>query len=283
MTSSTSTGNRPVTDMDVARKAVAEAAALAAEIRAGGLDVDYKTSVSDVVTQADRAAEAHVVATLAELRPDDGILGEEGSAKESRSGRTWVIDPVDGTYNFTAGSDYWCSALALVEGDPHSPDRVLLGAVHQVAGDRTWIGGPELPTERTDARGTHRVGVLDDATRADRVCAATYLHSSFFGDAADEEGDAAGRAALAHRWSRAVGRFATWRALGSASLDLAGVADGREGAWFQHSVAPWDWLPGFALVAGAGGAGVLSGGWRVAGPSGIVGEIAALLADPAGA
>ncbi|WP_448852116.1 inositol monophosphatase family protein [Corynebacterium sp. 335C] len=277
----TATANRPVTDMDVARKAVAEAAALAAELRAGGLDVDYKTSVSDVVTQADRAAEEHVVSTLAELRPDDGILGEEGSAKESRSGRTWVIDPVDGTYNFTAGSDYWCSALALVEGDPHAPDRVLLGAVHQVAGGRTWIGGPELPTERTDARGTRRVGTLDDGLRAASTCAATYLHSSFFGDGASAADDAAERAALVSRWSRAIGRFATWRALGSASLDLAGVADGREGAWFQHSVAPWDWLPGFALVAGAGGAGVLSGGWRVAGPAGIVGEVAAILADPA--
>lgn len=259
------------TDMDVARAAVTRAAELAADIRDGGLEVDYKTSISDVVTQADRAAEEHVVETLARLRPDDGILGEEGSAKESASGRTWVIDPVDGTYNFTTGSDYWCSALALVTGDPHHPEHVLLGAVHQVAGSRTWIGGPEVPTVRLDAHGEHACAVLDDAARAASTNAATYLHGPVFGETEAVD------ARLAHVWARAIGRFATWRALGSASLDLAGVADGRHGCWFQYSVAPWDWLPGLALVAGAGGVGVLSDGWRVAGPAGVVGEAAGVL------
>lgn len=63
------------------------------------------------------------------LRPDDGVLGEEGAARESSSGRTWVIDPVDGTYNFTSNSDYFCSALALVAGSPSEPDELLFGAV----------------------------------------------------------------------------------------------------------------------------------------------------------
>ena len=80
---------------------------------AEGLQAQHKTSISDVVTAADHAAEELVESTLRRLRPDDGIVGEEGAEAPSRSGRTWVIDPVDGTYNFLSGLGTWCSALAL--------------------------------------------------------------------------------------------------------------------------------------------------------------------------
>lgn len=254
-------------DATLAARIVARAAEMAADMRAEGLETEFKTSVSDVVTAADRAAEAFVVGELSRLRPDDGILGEEGAAKTGTSGRTWVIDPVDGTYNFTSGSDYWCSALALVEGDPDSPDRVLLGAVHRTAGSVTWVGGPDLPTTRTDAAGTVTLRRLDDADAAS-ISAGTYLHSSRLTDES-----------LVRPWLEAAGRFATWRMFGSASVDLAGVAEGRIGAWFQHSVASWDWLPGHALVAGVGGACALAGGWRIAGPESVVAELARILGE----
>ena len=82
-------------------------------MRMAGLQSQQKTSVSDVVTAADHAAEAYVLAQLQRCRPEDGILGEEGASVQGTSGRTWVIDPVDGTYNFLHGSTYWCSAIAL--------------------------------------------------------------------------------------------------------------------------------------------------------------------------
>jgi len=252
-------------DARVAANVVKRAAELARRMRDEGLETEYKTSVSDVVTAADRAAEEMVVAELARLRPDDGILGEEGSAKDGTSGRTWVIDPVDGTYNFTTGSDYWCSAIALVEGAPEDPDRLTLGAVHRASTGETWVGGPELPTFVSDARGSVRLAELADAAAED-ICAGTYLHTTRL---ADDD--------VAPAWLEASARFATWRMFGSASVDLAGVADGRLGAWFQHSVAPWDWLPGHALVAGVGGVGELAGGWRIAGPASVVAELREIL------
>ena len=100
-----------------------------------------KTSISDVVTAADHAAERLVVDTLAVERPDDGVLGEEGASRAGTSGRTWVIDPVDGTYNFVAGLDWWCSAIALTDGDD-----LVLGAIHHPATGRTFVGGPGLPS-----------------------------------------------------------------------------------------------------------------------------------------
>lgn len=124
-------------DTAIAAAIVKRAASVASEMRAEGMVKGFKTSISDVVTAADRAAEKFVVDALARFRPNDGILGEEGSAKESQSGRTWVIDPVDGTYNFTSGSDYWCSALALVIGDVNDPEDLILGAVHRPASGET--------------------------------------------------------------------------------------------------------------------------------------------------
>ncbi|MFD5869176.1 inositol monophosphatase family protein [Corynebacterium sp. NPDC060344] len=265
MTTATDSPDTSLDDAALAARVVARAAELAARMRAEGLETEFKTSISDVVTAADRAAEELVVSELARLRPDDGILGEEGSAKEGTSGRTWVIDPVDGTYNFTSGSDYWCSAIALVEGSPDAPDRIILGAVHRTVGNVTWVGGPDLPTTRTDDRGIVELPRLSDADAAS-LSVGTYLHPGWLGDDS-----------LLSPWLAAAEKFATWRILGSASVDLAGVAEGRVGAWYQHSVASWDWLPGIALVAGAGGATEFVDGWRIAGPASVVAELKATL------
>lgn len=258
------------TDMGVAVAIVKRAAAIAARMRDEGLVTEYKTSLSDVVTAADRAAEKFVVDALAALRPEDGILGEEGSAKESKSGRTWVIDPVDGTYNFTTGSDYWCSALALVVGDANDPEQLILGAVHRPASGESWIGGSEIPTTRINLNGT-----VDDlqveSHPLNEVCAATYLHTTVVGSEEESEVTAT------KSWLDAVSRCATWRMLGSASVDMAGLVDGRVGVWFQRDVAPWDWLPGCALIEGAGGDCVSVGRWKLAGSTDQVAELREVL------
>ncbi|MEP6980367.1 MAG: inositol monophosphatase family protein, partial [Nakamurella sp.] len=102
-------------DLDLAAQLVTEAGKLALTMRQGLLVVDRKTSISDVVSDADTAAEAMIAERLAQLRPADGLIGEEGAARDGR--RTWIVDPVDGTYNFVSGLPEWCSALALVDGD----------------------------------------------------------------------------------------------------------------------------------------------------------------------
>ena len=128
-------------DAALAADLVREAGLLALELRGSGLRVDTKTSVSDVVTAADHAAERLIVDHLGAWRPDDGVLAEEGNERPSHSGRTWVIDPVDGTYNFVHGLTWWCSAVALVVDD--AP---LVGAVYHPHDDLLYVGGPDLPT-----------------------------------------------------------------------------------------------------------------------------------------
>lgn len=218
-------------DAALATRVVREAGTLAARMRGEGLTAENKTSISDVVTAADHAAEQLVVDTLAAERPGDGVLGEEGASRTGTSGRTWVIDPVDGTYNFVAGLDWWCSAIALLDGDD-----LVLGAVHHPATGRTFVGGPGLPTTVDGVP----VEPLGDRPLTE-ACLTTYLHPPSY---ADEVGAA---------FDRMVGGAATLRMLGSASMDATAIAQGSLHLRCQHSLPPWDELPGAALILGAGG------------------------------
>ena len=248
-------------DAALAADLVREAALLAARIRSEGLDVERKTSGSDVVTQADTAAERLIVERLAAARPDDAIVGEEGTSRPGTSGRTWVIDPVDGTYNFIRGSDWWCSALAL-----RDEDDVLLGAVHHASTGRTWVGGPGLPSTCDGVP----LGPLPVTPREAR-CAVTYLHPPFY---ASEVGQA---------FARALQQVGTLRMLGSGTMDCTSVAGGQWDVLLQHSVPDWDRLPGAAIVRGVGGDSVVvrAAGvdWTVTGEPAAVADVRAALLD----
>nr|WP_253945339.1 inositol monophosphatase family protein [Nocardioides sp. zg-DK7169] len=248
-------------DAGLAARLVTEAGRLAHAMRAEGLDAEQKTSVSDVVTAADRAAERLVVQTLAAERPADGVLGEEGSARDGTSGRTWVIDPVDGTYNFVAGLDWWCSALALRDGED-----LLLGAVHHPASGTTYVGGPGVPATANGVA----LAPLADRPLAD-ACLTTYLHPPFLGT---EVGEA---------FARMASGAATVRMLGSGSMDAMAIASGRLHVLCQHSVPPWDELPGAAIIRAVGGETrhVEAAGrrWYVAGAPTAVAEVCAALSE----
>ena len=221
----------PVDDFSLAEELVRDAGTLASSMLNEGLETHYKTSVSDVVSAADHAAERLVVGRLRTLRPDDGLVGEEGSTSPG-DGRTWYVDPVDGTYNFLSGVPYWCSAVGLV--DRAGP---AVGAVYYPAVDELWIGGPD---HSTMLNGVPVTALVDQSLA--KLSIATYLHPRHLGD----------RERVAS-WQAAIGRAATVRMLGSASVDLASVASGRLGIFLQANLKPWDWFPGAALVLGAGG------------------------------
>lgn len=261
-------------DLQLAAELVTAAGDLALRMRSEGLQGERKTSVSDVVTAADHAAEALVKETLARRRPADGVFGEEGTDSPGTSGRTWVIDPVDGTYNFLQGSPYWCSAIAL--RDDSTPDAatsadpgVLLGAVYQPQTGRLWVGGDGHPTTLNGAP----VRVTEDVG-AGMLSLGSYLHPTRYFD--DD---------ILQPWRHAASRAATVRMLGSGSTDLGSVSTGELGYWFQLACPQWDWLPGKALVRAAGGVtrvvtlpGSLDDGralnWFIAGPPRAVAETA---------
>ncbi|MFW8636937.1 histidinol-phosphatase [Cribrihabitans pelagius] len=126
-------------DLEVAhRMADAARAAILPYFRAEGLEAENKLSSGfDPVTAADRAAEQAMRAVLAELRPRDGILGEEFGAAKGSSGRTWVLDPIDGTRAFLSGTPTWGVLIAL--SDHSGP---VLGVIDQPYTGERFTGAP---------------------------------------------------------------------------------------------------------------------------------------------
>ncbi len=225
---------------------------------AEGLRTEHKTSISDVVSAADRAAEDLIATRLRTERPDDGVIGEEGTSDPGE--RTWFVDPVDGTYNFLCGLPFWCSALALTD-----PDGLVLGAVHQPVTGELWLAGRGHPTTLNATL----LPPLVDRPLAE-VSMTTYLHPTSLPDDT-----------IRVPLLQAMQRAATVRMLGSGSVELASIATGRIGVSVQLNSLDWDWYPGVALVRGVGGAAevVAAHGhdWHVAGSRQAVAELIAII------
>ncbi|GAA1424978.1 inositol monophosphatase family protein [Agrococcus citreus] len=217
-----------------------EAAELARIRRHEGVDVAAsKSSLVDIVTEADREVERFVVERLLAARPDDGILGEEGASVAGTSGLTWVIDPIDGTVNYFYDIPAYAVSIALVEGEPEPTTwRALSGVVvNGATGERFEAlrgGGARLDG--------HEIRV------ADAVPASMALVGTGFGyDAGRRERQAAVVQGL-------IGSVRDIRRIGSAALDLASVACGRLNGYFERGLQPWDMAAGALLVEEAGGA-----------------------------
>lgn len=252
-------------DVDLAARAVRAGAAAAlavvrgADTRDGAdLGIEVKDAgPTDLVSRADTAAEAAIVEILAAERPGDGILGEEGASATGTGARRWVVDGIDGTFNFLSGIPHWCVAVGLEEDGARRA-----AAVYDPTPDELFAVGPGHPTT---LNGTP-VQIRHGRSLA-QAAVTTYLRD----DKIEDRG-----AAL----STLVEAIGVVRAGGAGTLELAWVAAGRVDAWVQPNPSPWDWTPGAALVTGAGGvATVLDGepAWHVAGPAELVDALAAIV------
>ncbi|MFM9151844.1 MAG: inositol monophosphatase family protein, partial [Candidatus Planktophila sp.] len=98
----------------IAHDAASQAAQLLMQ-RPIHFELTEKSTAIDFATQMDEKAEALIVASILRARPDDGIVAEEGAARESKSGIRWVIDPLDGTVNYFYGWPGWNVSIAAVD------------------------------------------------------------------------------------------------------------------------------------------------------------------------
>jgi myo-inositol-1(or 4)-monophosphatase len=132
-------------ELELARRVAHEAGEIILGYFGQDLKVDMK-GWADPVTAADRAAEAHIRAALANHYPDDGIHGEEEGLQVGRSGRVWLVDPLDGTANFAGGSPIFavCITLLDVDGRPQmnvTYDPVRKETFEVVRGDGALLNG----------------------------------------------------------------------------------------------------------------------------------------------
>src|SRR5882724_6706224 len=131
-------------EIEVAKRLAQEAGALALDYQRRGVAAETKPDESPV-TAADRACEKLILDNIAREFPDDGVLGEEGANRESRNGRKWIVDPIDGTRDFVRGIPLWAVLIGLeqdgevVAGAAHSPRQGLLAWAAK--GQGAWVNG----------------------------------------------------------------------------------------------------------------------------------------------
>ncbi|MGC4805519.1 inositol monophosphatase family protein [Micromonospora sp. DT233] len=249
--------------VDVAR----DAAATAHRMRAEGVSVAAtKSTVTDVVTAADRAVERQVVDALRRLRPHDAVLGEEygeGDAAPADGARVrWIVDPIDGTVNYLYGLPYCAVSLAAeVDG------AVVAGVVRNVATGEQWTA--------TAGGGAYRIGGayrVDERLRcSDETDLGQALVATGFGY------DAGRRSHQARVLAELIAHVRDIRRQGAAALDLCLAAEGRVDAYYEKGLAAWDQAAG-ALVATEAGLRVGGLGGLPAGPDLVIAAPPALFA-----
>jgi myo-inositol-1(or 4)-monophosphatase len=195
--------------------------------------VESKSSETDLVSEADRTSEEAIRGLLAEERPDDGLLAEEGAEQDSASGRRWVIDPLDGTINFLYGLPAWCVSVAL-EDDQGGAVAVVYDPLREETFTAERGAGAALNGARLSVSGEER---------PERALIATgFSYSPEL------------RARQAETLQQLLPRFRDIRRAGAAALDLASLAAGRVDGYYERGLKPWDWAAGRLLVTEAGGA-----------------------------
>lgn len=200
-------------------------------------DVRFKGTV-DLVTEADRGAEALIADRLRAAFPGHRLLAEEGSrGAAATAGGTpspygWIVDPLDGTTNFAHGLPHFAVSIAL-ERD----DQPLVGVVYDPIRDEIFAA--ERGQGATCNGSSLRVSPADDLLRA-------LLATGFSYDLAE-------RAGQARVWRTLIDRVQGIRQTGSAALNLCYVAAGRLDGYWERPVRPWDMAAGALIVAEAGG------------------------------
>jgi myo-inositol-1(or 4)-monophosphatase len=243
--------------------AQAAARILAADVTHPAEGIDTKTSATDMVSDVDRASEDAVNRILSELRPDDGILGEEGTSRVGTSGVRWVVDPLDGTTNFLFGVPQFSVSIA-AEAD----GRTAVGVVIDPCRDETWAAAA--------GRGA-RVNGSPCRVASGRSTLATALIATGFGYR-PERREWQGRVV-----AKVLPAVRDIRRFGSAAMDLCWTAGGRVDAYYEWGLNPWDLAAG-ALIAEEAGARVEALGGRliVAAPPDLFDPLCELLAEAGG-
>jgi myo-inositol-1(or 4)-monophosphatase len=222
-------------ELHTARAAATEAGALIAKRWRSGATAGHLKGTIDVVTEVDLAAEALIVTHLSAAFPADRIVAEEGTGDPAAAwnGRCWLVDPLDGTTNFSHGIPHFCVSIALlVDGEPqvavvHDPLRPWTFWARRSGG--AWRDDLRLSVSRTS---TLRAAVVATGFPYDR-------HTN-----------------PAHNLGRTgavLPRVQGFRRAGSAALDLAWVAAGWLDAYWEERLKPWDVAAGVLLVTEAGG------------------------------
>ncbi len=224
-------------------KVAVEAAHEAADYLRGrwrGQHTIHPKGYRDIVTESDKTAERIILGRLRTAFPDHAVTSEEAGADRGTAPVRWLVDPLDGTTNFSRDNPNFCISIAAAEGET-AVVAVIADPLRGLTFTATRGGGAWL-----DGSALHTSG---------RREAATAMFT------ADFPRDPAQRAAQIAHINHLLPHVRTMRALGSAALNMAYVAAGWVDFYVNVHLSPWDHAAAGLLVQEAGGAiGTCSGG-----------------------
>jgi histidinol-phosphatase len=181
------------------------------------------------VTQADRECERMISRMLTDAFPDDGVFGEEGARAETRSGRRWIIDPIDGTRDYVRGNPLWANLIALEkDGD------VVVGVVNLPILTKLYAA--------SQGGGAHCNGAGIHASSKTSVEESVLCVNGY---------DKVPNAPYRDRLLDWMARFWAVRGMGGAA-DAMMVASGQAEIWIEPSASPWDFAPLKIILEEAG-------------------------------
>lgn len=227
-------------ELDTARKAAADAAKIIREFASNqSFEIDLKRK-NDLVTDADLASEKKIIETIRAAFPEDQFLAEESNThSQLPDGRVWIIDPIDGTTNFSHGFPPYCVSIAFWE-DGEAKVGLVLEVAHDewfwaVQGKGAWLGDQRLS-----------ISEITDPSRA--LIGTGFSYSQF--ELVDPY-----LQVLKNMMQKTHGV----RRAGAASYDLCCVAAGRLDGFYEYGLNPWDIAAGMLIIKEAGG---ISTDWK---------------------
>lgn len=217
---------------DIAFKAAKEAGALLRE-RVGKIkNIDYKSSFN-IVTDVDRESEAIIVGLINEHFPNDSILGEESGAHQAKSDRRWIIDPLDGTTNYSHGYPFFSVSIGFEEAG-----EMRLGVVYNPLSDELFWA--------QSGKGAYLNDKQIHVSQHNKL-ATCLLTTGFPADTATA------KYSNLSQFTKLTDMTMGVRRDGSAALDLSFVACGRTDGFWELKLAQWDLAAGTLIVREAGG------------------------------
>jgi myo-inositol-1(or 4)-monophosphatase len=193
--------------------------------------LDTKSSGTDLVTEMDKAAEELIVSMIHAERPDDGLLGEEGTSQPGSSGVRWVIDPIDGTTNYVYRHPFFSVSIGVERNGVTVAGAVAIPMLNEIY-TATLHGGA--------FRNGERIGVSSETAVSKALVGTGFAYMPQF------------RAIQGERVSRLLPQIREIRRGGSAAIDLCFVADGRLDAYYEDGLNPWDECAGLLIAQEAG-------------------------------
>ncbi len=227
-------------ELETARKAAGDAAKIIREFASNqSFEIELKRK-NDLVTDADLASEKKIIEIIKSVFPEDQFLAEESNTHAKLpAGRVWIIDPIDGTTNFSHGFPPYCVSIAFWE-DGEAKVGLVLEVAHDewfwaVEGEGAWLGDKKI-----------QVSEITEPSRA--LIGTGFPYSQF--ELVDPY-----LQVLKNMMQKTHGV----RRAGAASYDLCCVAAGRLEGFYEYGLNPWDIAAGMLIIKEAGG---ISTDWK---------------------